>query len=143
MSQTELARQLGVRVATVNEWLNRDTMPGGAIMVHLPGILSVDGHWLLTGERRTLQGRDELEMEQLQRASALLNEALLVLNARRAGRAVGRSGRPGRIRKPRTGGRTSPEAVEGHHRGGEPAETGLPGMHALGRSADPGSRDGA
>ena len=101
MSQTALARQLGVRVATVNEWLNRETMPSGAIMLHLPQVLSVDGHWLLTGERRMPLTSDEFGQHQLRRASELLNEALLVLNARDDGRGVPRRGRVGRIRKPR------------------------------------------
>ena len=82
MSQTELARRLGVRVATVNEWLNRGTMPSGAIMLHLPRVLSVDGHWLLTGEGPGPQSERDFGPDQRHRASALLNEALRVLNAR-------------------------------------------------------------
>lgn len=49
MTQTQLARTLGVRDATVSDWFNRDTMPGGSVLLQLPEILGVDGHWLLTG----------------------------------------------------------------------------------------------
>lgn len=52
MTQTELARRLSVRDATVSDWFNRGTMPGGAVMLRLPELLGVDGHWLLTGKHR-------------------------------------------------------------------------------------------
>lgn len=79
MSQTELARQLGVRVATVNEWLNRGTMPSGPIMLRLPGILGLDGHWLLTGEQRVAGGGERLTDLRRDRLASLLEDALLVL----------------------------------------------------------------
>jgi transcriptional regulator with XRE-family HTH domain len=49
-TQSELARQLGVRAATVSDWFRLGTMPSGAVMLRLPALLKVDGHWLLTGE---------------------------------------------------------------------------------------------
>jgi transcriptional regulator with XRE-family HTH domain len=49
-TQSELARLLGVRAATVSDWFRQGTMPGGAVMLRLPALLKVDGHWLLTGE---------------------------------------------------------------------------------------------
>jgi transcriptional regulator with XRE-family HTH domain len=52
MTQSELARRLGVRDATVSDWFNRGTMPGGAVMLRLPELLGIDGHWLLTGKHR-------------------------------------------------------------------------------------------
>ena len=50
LSQADVARRLGVRVATVNEWFTQARMPSGQAMVKLPEILQVNGHWLLTGK---------------------------------------------------------------------------------------------
>jgi len=50
MSQADLARELGVGVATVSEWFTRGRVPNGDVMLRLPGALGVNGHWLLTGE---------------------------------------------------------------------------------------------
>jgi transcriptional regulator with XRE-family HTH domain len=58
MSQADLARDLGVGVATVSEWFTRGRVPNGDVMLRLPLALEVDGHWLLTGE-----GPRELERD--------------------------------------------------------------------------------
>jgi transcriptional regulator with XRE-family HTH domain len=50
MSQADLARDLGVGVATVSEWFTRGRVPNGDVMLRLPSTLQVSGHWLLTGE---------------------------------------------------------------------------------------------
>ncbi len=50
MSQADLARELGVGVATVSEWFTRGRVPNGDVMLRLPLALAVNGHWLLTGE---------------------------------------------------------------------------------------------
>lgn len=50
MSQADLARELGVGVATVSEWFTRGRVPNGDVMLRLPHALGVSGHWLLTGE---------------------------------------------------------------------------------------------
>jgi transcriptional regulator with XRE-family HTH domain len=50
LSQADLARELGVGVATVSEWFTRGRVPNGDVMLRLPGALRVNGHWLLTGE---------------------------------------------------------------------------------------------
>lgn len=50
MSQADLARELGVGVATVSEWFTRGRVPNGDVMLRLPQALRVNGHWLLTGE---------------------------------------------------------------------------------------------
>lgn len=101
ISQTELARRLEVRIATVNEWLNRDTMPCGMTMLRLPAVLKVDGHWLLTGERRPLESEDPLPGGRRARAAALLEEAMRVLEARDGG-AAGAYSAPVRFHKPPT-----------------------------------------
>lgn len=50
MSQADLARELGVGVATVSEWFTRGRVPNGDVMLRLPHALSINGHWLLTGQ---------------------------------------------------------------------------------------------
>ncbi|MBD0319486.1 MAG: helix-turn-helix domain-containing protein [Gemmatimonadetes bacterium] len=50
MSQADLARELGVGVATVSEWFTRGRVPNGDVMLRLPLALGVNGHWLLTGD---------------------------------------------------------------------------------------------
>jgi len=50
LSQADLARELGVGVATVSEWFTRGRVPNGDVMLRLPSALRVNGHWLLTGE---------------------------------------------------------------------------------------------
>jgi transcriptional regulator with XRE-family HTH domain len=50
MTQTALARALSVNLPTVNRWLNRGVIPDGESLLKLPGVLQVDGHWLLTGD---------------------------------------------------------------------------------------------
>lgn len=50
ISQAELARSLGVGQATVSEWFTRGRVPNGHVLLRLPEVLDVNGHWLLTGE---------------------------------------------------------------------------------------------
>jgi transcriptional regulator with XRE-family HTH domain len=50
MSQADLARELGVGMATVSEWFTRGRVPNGDVMLRIPGALGISGHWLLTGE---------------------------------------------------------------------------------------------
>jgi transcriptional regulator with XRE-family HTH domain len=45
MSQADLARELGVGVATVSEWFTRGRVPNGDVMLRLPRVLDVNGHW--------------------------------------------------------------------------------------------------
>lgn len=48
--QRWLANTLGVREGTVSAWVSGPTLPEGKVMVKLPELLGVSGHWLLTGE---------------------------------------------------------------------------------------------
>lgn len=50
MSQSDLARQLGVRAATVSDWFNQDRIPSGLVMLRLPNVLAVNPGWLFSGE---------------------------------------------------------------------------------------------
>lgn len=50
MTQAQLARQLGVRSATVSDWFNQNTAPSGLVMLRLPRVLGVNSGWLFSGE---------------------------------------------------------------------------------------------
>lgn len=50
MSQADLARALDVGEATVSEWFTRGRVPQGDVFLRLPGVLRMNGHWLLTGD---------------------------------------------------------------------------------------------
>ena len=56
MTQADLARALDVGEATVSEWFTRGRVPQGDVFLRLPGVLGVNGHWLLTGD-----GPEELQ----------------------------------------------------------------------------------
>lgn len=50
ISQAELSEALGVQQATVSDWCIGKALPAGSSMARLPELLSVSGHWLLTGD---------------------------------------------------------------------------------------------
>ena len=116
MTQTELARRLDVRDATVSDWFNRGTMPSGSVMVRLPHVLDVDGHWLLTGERASAGGgaRRPLGEPERERLTALLEEALRLL---RGDPPRGDEGGPYlRLREADAGEKAALGALRGHAR---------------------------
>lgn len=59
----DLAKALTAKHQVVAPWL-KGTPPGGAYMVRLPGVLGVNGHWLLTGEGVELPPEVAPEIEQ-------------------------------------------------------------------------------
>ena len=59
MSQSGLARQLGVRAATVSDWFNRGAAPSGLVMLRLPDVLGVHAGWLFSGEGSMTASRAE------------------------------------------------------------------------------------
>ena len=52
MTQSQLAKTIGVRQATVSQWFNGESpaQPRAEQIIKLPEALSINGHWLLTGE---------------------------------------------------------------------------------------------
>lgn len=52
LSQVDIAKRLGVGDSLVSKWVNKRQSPQPEYLAMLPAILEVDGHWLLTGERR-------------------------------------------------------------------------------------------
>ncbi|MEZ4416215.1 MAG: helix-turn-helix transcriptional regulator [Gemmatimonadota bacterium] len=51
VTQTELGKRIGVRQATVSQWLSRTnpSEPKADQLLRLPEALGINGHWLLTG----------------------------------------------------------------------------------------------
>ncbi len=83
MTQAELARRLDVRDATVSDWFNRGALPSGAVMLRLPEVLRVDGHWLLTGEDAARDGgrRGAIGGDDRREVVRLLESALRIARA--------------------------------------------------------------
>lgn len=79
MSQADLARELGVGVATVSEWFTRGRVPSGEVILRLPDALEVSGHWLLTGRGpRDLERRRGMDpyLRGIQDAFSYLSQSL-------------------------------------------------------------------
>jgi transcriptional regulator with XRE-family HTH domain len=115
LTQTQLARHLDVRDATVSDWFNRGTMPSGSVMLRLPEVLGVDGHWLLTGNPSPGNGPGVRGLSEEERAqvSTLLEIALRIVR----GDGDGRSADEGtylRVREAAAGERLALEAIESH-----------------------------
>ncbi|MBA4159362.1 MAG: helix-turn-helix transcriptional regulator [Gemmatimonadetes bacterium] len=85
MSQADLARELGVGVATVSEWFTRGRVPNGDVMLRLPEALRVNGHWLLTGEgprERERRGGEDPYLRGARDAIARVSQSLADVSRR-------------------------------------------------------------
>ncbi|KKM26353.1 hypothetical protein LCGC14_1585660 [marine sediment metagenome] len=49
LSQAALATILGVSSSTISDWVSARYYPRAEILMVLPDVLAVSGHWLLTG----------------------------------------------------------------------------------------------
>jgi transcriptional regulator with XRE-family HTH domain len=113
LTQTELARRLDVRDATVSDWFNRGTLPSGSVMLRLPTVLGVDGHWLLTGASRdSAPIPAQLSEEERVRLEAMLDSALRIV------RNAGDGGGYLRVREAGQGEKLALEAIDLHRRSG-------------------------
>jgi transcriptional regulator with XRE-family HTH domain len=63
MTQTTLARQLGVAKKTVDGWENDKSEPRANKLQMLSGVLDVSIPWLLTGEGQDFEGQTALGQE--------------------------------------------------------------------------------
>lgn len=70
MTQTTLARQLGVAKKTVDGWENDKSEPRANKLQMLSGVLDVSIPWLLTGEGQDFEGQTDLG----QNAAEILGE---------------------------------------------------------------------
>jgi transcriptional regulator with XRE-family HTH domain len=61
LSQTDLARRMGVKVATVRAWENDQSEPRANKLQMLAGMLGVSIMWLLTGKGDGLDGPEAAE----------------------------------------------------------------------------------
>lgn len=71
-TQRDIAKELGVREATISAWKHttEGSLPEGEHMIRLPALLNVSGHWLLTGEGAMRQTTED-SAERLELISAL------------------------------------------------------------------------
>jgi transcriptional regulator with XRE-family HTH domain len=122
MTQTQLARQLGVRDATVSDWFNRGTMPSGSVMLRLPDVLGVDGHWLLTGKPSPGNGAGTRGLGEEERAqvATLLDIAQRLVRGESTERGGQDEGTSARARDAAGGERLAPAATETHRTRGRP-----------------------
>jgi transcriptional regulator with XRE-family HTH domain len=117
MTQTMLARQLGVRDATVSDWFNRGTMPSGSVMLRLPEVLGVDGHWLLTGKPSPGNGAGVRGLAEEERAqvATLMEIALRIVRGEAGDRGAAQDeGTFLRVREAAAGERLALEAIDSH-----------------------------
>jgi transcriptional regulator with XRE-family HTH domain len=61
LSQTDLARRMGVKVATVRAWENDQSEPRANKLQMLAGMLGVSIMWMLTGKGDGLDGPETAE----------------------------------------------------------------------------------
>lgn len=115
LTQTQLARQLDVRDATVSDWFNRGTMPSGSVMLRLPDVLGVDGHWLLTGNPSPGNGPGVRGLSEEERAQVATLLEIAVRIVRGDGdRSGSDEGTYLRVREAAAGERLALEAIESH-----------------------------
>lgn len=72
-NQSELARALKVRPGTVNAWVKGTALPEGKYLLKLPGLLKVNGHWLLTGDGEMTTPDPDVGEAVLQEMAALID----------------------------------------------------------------------
>ena len=69
MTQSELATQVNVAAGSrVSEWENDRRQPSAPVLMALPGVLGISGHWLLTGGGARLQNQKSATADMLMRA---------------------------------------------------------------------------
>lgn len=73
LSQEALARQLGVKLATIQNWENDNSEPRANKLQMMSGMLSVSMRWLLTGEGDGIESPVQASNGDMQKALADLS----------------------------------------------------------------------
>jgi len=81
LRQREIAERLGVREATVSDWMTGRTAPNVDQLVRLPGILNVSGHWLLTGAGPMRPVEQHAAVEALVQIAQIVEETVGLMRA--------------------------------------------------------------
>lgn len=69
LTQGELADRVGVTAGSrVSEWENEHRQPSAPVLMALPGVLGVSGHWLLTGDGARVREQTRITADTLLRA---------------------------------------------------------------------------
>lgn len=89
MTQAVLARRLGVKMVTLQNWENDLSEPRANKLQMLAGILNVSLMWLLTGEGDGLDAPGEAGLAQPGLADILAEVAAMRLEALRTARRLG------------------------------------------------------
>lgn len=77
ISQSELARRLGVKAQSVNGWCNSDILPRSEILNLLPAATGYPLSWFFMEDGETLEERDPWEPKAKVKPSTELQERLL------------------------------------------------------------------
>ncbi len=112
VTQSELARRLNVRQATISQWFNQEApaQPKTEQLLRLPRVLEINGHWLLTGEGGLDDRPTEAQviLEGIRRILETPRKPLLPADHEAAQRAARAHAEAGRVRQPQTGQKGSP-----------------------------------
>lgn len=76
LRQREIAERLGVREATVSDWMAGRTAPNLDQLLRLPVILDVSGHWLLTGAEPMRPVEQHAAVDALVEIARIVEEAI-------------------------------------------------------------------
>jgi transcriptional regulator with XRE-family HTH domain len=87
-----VAEAVGVSVGQFSRWVNDEVLPKGTALVRLPGILNVDGHWLLTGEGEMVRPASGEAEWRVRRVRDALEEPYVSQSAAGVERAKGAAG---------------------------------------------------
>lgn len=77
ISQSELARRLGVKAQSVNGWCNSDILPRSEILNRLPSATGYPLSWFFMEEREPLEDHDPWELKPAVKPKSELQSRLL------------------------------------------------------------------
>ncbi len=77
ISQSELARRLGVKAQSVNGWCNSDILPRSEILNRLPSATGYPLSWFFMEERESLEDHDPWELKPAVKPKSELQSRLL------------------------------------------------------------------
>lgn len=75
LNASQLAALLDTSPSRTKAWLDGDSLPGGEHMTKLPGVLHIDGHWLLTGDGNMVRQEMTIAEASLHQIFAVVDRA--------------------------------------------------------------------
>lgn len=96
--------ELRTTKSIVSNWCNQGVVPEGRALVHLPDVLDVDGHWLLTGSGGMVRRDPEEELRAFREISEIVRRVGSVATLRSIGDTAERArARAAEVRSHRAG----------------------------------------